>query len=149
MLLRRIIREEGATILGRKPSSGHYEGILIANISPGESSPRSYRIRRDYPDIDVKSDGTVKEKNKYLSPPGDRNQIYYVPGTDPSLLADPTLSVVFTEGEFKGAAVFRLSWNGISQSDPRPRFLACASAAYGTGAANEAKPSDRRANPGT
>jgi hypothetical protein len=126
MRLRRVISEEGATILDRRPSSGHYEGLLIPNISPGESSPRGYRIRRDRPEIEVKSDGIHKEKNKYLSARGDRNQLYYVPGTDQSWLADSTLPIVLTEGEFKASALFRLARHGITKSDTRPRFLACA-----------------------
>jgi hypothetical protein len=126
MQLRRVISDQGAEILGRKPASGHYEGILIPNIAPGESSARSYRIRRDRPDIEHKSDGTHKEKRKYLSPPGDRNTLYFVPGTDPAWLNDLTLPIVLAEGEFKAASLSRLARHGIARSDPQPRFLACA-----------------------
>src|SRR6516165_9617214 len=77
MQLRRVTSDQGAEILGRKPASGHYEGVLIPNIAPGESFPRSHRIRRDRPDIEHKPDGTRKEKGKYLSPPGDRNTLYF------------------------------------------------------------------------
>jgi Domain of unknown function (DUF3854) len=126
MQLRSINSDQGAEILGRRPASGDYGGILIPNIRPGQLGPRGYRIRRDHPDIQYKNDGTHKEANKYLSARGDRNMLYFMPGTDDAALGDPTLPLVVTEGEFKCAALWRLARHGVLPADPRPRFLPCA-----------------------
>jgi hypothetical protein len=146
MQLRRVTSDEGAEILGRKRASGRYEGILIPNIAPGESFVRGYRIRRDRPDIEHKSDGTHKEKGKYLSPPGQRNMLYFVPGTDPAWLKDETLPIVLTEGEFKAAALFRLARQGLlatirGHGSSRARCPAC-----GTGVERSERSPGRRAN---
>jgi uncharacterized protein (DUF927 family) len=124
MGLRRVSSDDAGQILNRKSTGEKYAGKLIPNYWPGEAQPRGYRIRRDQPDLEVKSDGTHKEKNKYLSAYGDRNMFYFVPGTDPAWLSDSTLPIAITEGEFKTAALFRLARHGISPNDARPRFLA-------------------------
>ena len=126
MALRRVSSAEAAPILNRSRTRGNYDGILIPNIFPGDSGPRGYRIRRDCPEIESGKDGTRKEMNKYLSAYGDRNMLYFVPGTNPDWLTDPTLPVAITEGEFKCGALFRFARHGISPSNPRPQYLAIA-----------------------
>jgi uncharacterized protein (DUF927 family) len=111
--LRRVDSREGCTIAGRN-GSGDYEGLVFPYIWPGETGPREYRLRRDRPEIEYK-DGKPKEKNKYLSAPGGGNRLYFVPGSTPEWLTNPTIPVVIVEGEKKCLSVWGLS-------DP-PRFL--------------------------
>jgi hypothetical protein len=85
MGLRRVSGDEAAQILNRKRVDDKYAGLLIPNIWPSETAARGNRIRRDRPDVEVKSDGTPKEKNKYLSGYGDRNLLYFVPGNSDAI----------------------------------------------------------------
>jgi uncharacterized protein (DUF927 family) len=118
--LRRVTSGEGASIVARN-GSGDYSGIVIPYFWPGEIHPREYRLRRDHPDLEQTSDGEVKEKAKYLSPPGRSSLLYLVPGMLPELLSDTSVPLVYVEGEFKCLALHRLSlWN---VEDNRPRFL--------------------------
>jgi hypothetical protein len=104
----RVDTHEGARIVGRTPSKGHdYAGLIIPNVWPGETHAREFRLRRDNPDQERKTDGSIKEKNKYLSPPGKSNLFYIPPGTPVDWLADPTIPATFTEGEKKALALFR------------------------------------------
>ncbi|HTR34919.1 MAG TPA: phage/plasmid primase, P4 family [Bryobacteraceae bacterium] len=75
-------------------------------------------MRRDNPDIEYK-DGKQKERNKYLSPPGRQNMIYFVRGLSPELLKAVATPVIVTEGEFKTLALWRLS----NHESIAPRFL--------------------------
>lgn len=102
----RVNSADGATLVGR---TGHsdYAGIVFPYYWPGETGPREYRLRRDRPKIEQKHDGTLKEKNKYLSPLGRGNMFYIPPGTPPEYLSDPNITIVFTEGEKKALALYR------------------------------------------
>lgn len=84
---------------------------------------REHRLRRDRPELEQKPDGTLKERGKYLSPPGHGNLLYFTPGTDPKWLADPTLPVAITEGEKKCLALFGLAWYGLGDVATCPRWL--------------------------
>ena len=101
---------EGATIVGRN-GEADYSGIVFPNILPGTSIPREYRLRRDHPDLEQKTDGTLKKSRKYLSPPGRGNLLYFAPGTAPESLQDSGLPVVITEGEKKTLALYRLAYH--------------------------------------
>jgi hypothetical protein len=102
-LLRRVISWEGAKLVGAHSShDDDYVGIAIPYLWPGEDYIREYRLRRDYPEIE-----NGKPRRKYVSPPGRCNLLYFPVGTDPAMLADSTLPVVFTEGEFKAIALAR------------------------------------------
>jgi hypothetical protein len=79
-LLRRVDSEAGAEIVGRN-GAGDYSGILIPYLWPGEDHIREYRLRRDHPEMERGKDGRLKPKNKYLSPPGRGNMLYFAPGT--------------------------------------------------------------------
>jgi hypothetical protein len=70
-------------------------------------------VRRDTPEIEH-----GRPKRKYMGPPGE-SRLYFVPGTDPALWADSSLSVAIVEGEFKALALWRLARH---QSEV-PRFL--------------------------
>jgi Domain of unknown function (DUF3854) len=116
--LRRVDSLTGAQVVGRR--SGNYAGILIPYFHPGSDRVREYRLRRDQPDYEYDSAGNLKPKQKYLSPPGRSNILYVVPGVGRSLLADPALPIVITEGEFKTLALWRAAHHGNMD---QPRFL--------------------------
>ena len=103
--------------MGRR-DHGSYEGLAIPYFLPGESRIREWRLRRDHPDIEYK-DGKPKERGKYLSPPGRRNMIYFVPGTSQDLVKAVATPVIVTEGEFKTLALWRLA----NHESTAPRFL--------------------------
>jgi predicted P-loop ATPase len=116
--LRRVDSLTGAQVVGRR--AGNYAGILIPYFHPESDHVREYRLRRDQPDYEYDSAGNLKPKQKYLSPPGRSNMLYLVPGVDRSLLADPELPIVITEGEFKTLALWRAAQHG---TPGRRRFL--------------------------
>ena len=117
-LLRRVDSFTGAQLVGRK--AGDHAGIAIPYFLPGSPYVREYRLRRDHPDFELSSDGRTKPKQKYLSPPGRSNMLYFVPGTSETQLRNEDLPVIITEGEFKTLALSRLAhWPGAE----RPRFL--------------------------
>lgn len=120
-LLRRVGSTEGADIVGRPPKED-YSGILIPYVWPGDDHVREYRLRRDHPKVEITSTGR-KETGKYLSPPGRGSMLYFVPGTDPALLDDPDVRIVFAEGEFKTLALYRLAWESAGDAADRPAFL--------------------------
>ena len=104
----RVNSLQGAEIVGRKNNSD-YSGIVFLYHWPGESQVREYRLRRDNPDLERQSDGTTKERAKYLSPPGRGSRLYFAPDASPEMLADTNLSIVICEGEKKCLALSRLS----------------------------------------
>jgi hypothetical protein len=114
----RVDSVEGARIVGRRPGSGDYSGIVFPYFWPGEAHPFEYRLRRDHPDIEVTSDGSREERNKYLSPPGRGSRLYIVRGVLPVDLADVSLPIVISEGEKKTLALTALADTG-----DRPRWL--------------------------
>ena len=116
--LRRVDSMTGCEIVGR--SGGNYAGIIIPYFLPASDRVREYRLRRDQPDLEYDSAGNLKPRQKYLSPPGRSNMLYLVPGIGRSLLNDPALPIIVTEGEFKTLALWRLANHA---SPNRPRFL--------------------------
>jgi hypothetical protein len=109
--IRRVTSLEGGQIIGRN-GSGNYEGLIFPYIWPGESAARDYRLRRDHPDLEHKPDGTMQEKQKYLSAPGRRNLLYFPCGIDPALLNEVRVQVIIAEGEKKALALRNLAgWN--------------------------------------
>ena len=116
--LRRVDSLTGGDVVGRK--NGNYAGIVIPYFYPGSNQVREYRLRRDQPDFEYDSKGNLKPRQKYLSAPGRANMLYLVPDVERSLLTDPELTIVVTEGEFKTLALWRLANFG---SPSRPRYL--------------------------
>ena len=102
--LRRVDSLTGAQIVGRS-NSADYAGILIPNLWPGTDYVRENRLRRDHPEIE-----NGKPKNKYLSPPGRGNMLYFVPWTAVEWLSDKTIPIILTEGEKKCLALWELAW---------------------------------------
>jgi hypothetical protein len=111
--LRRVCAIEGAAAMGRNGAPDR-AGILIAHIWPGTDCVREFGLRLDRPFI---KDG---RSVKYDRPPGSANQLFFPVGVTPEMLADPTLPVIITEGEFKAMALWRLAWWG---GVDKPRFL--------------------------
>ena len=115
--IRRVGSDTGRLFMGRR-DHGSYEGLAIPYFLPGESHVREWRLRRDNPDIEYK-DGQPRERGKYLSPPGRRNMIYFVPGVAQELVKTVATPVIVTEGEFKTLALWRLANHDVTA----PRFL--------------------------
>jgi hypothetical protein len=116
--LQRVDALMGAEVVGRK--NGSYAGILIPYFHPESGQIREYRLRRDQPDLEYDSVGNPKLKQKYLSPPGRSNMLYLPPKVSQSLLRDPALPVVITEGEFKTLSLWRAANHGSAN---QLRFL--------------------------
>lgn len=116
----RVDSLRGAELVGRKDRRD-YSGVAFPYVWPGEERVREYRLRRDRPELEQRDDGTLKERDKYLSPPGRGNLLYFVPGTPAEWLGDVTLPVAVTEGEKKTLALYRLAFHGVEGG--RPRFL--------------------------
>lgn len=118
----RVDSHDGAEIVGRN-GNADYAGIIFPYYLPGNSHPREYRLRRDTPDLEQGANGEIKQKAKYLSPPGKGNQLYFVPNTATEWLADTTLPICITEGEKKTLALWEMAWHGLSDAALTPRFL--------------------------
>lgn len=123
--LRRVDEDEGAALVGRQPRGGaSYAGIVFPYFLPSKREQvRENRLRRDTPDLERKADGTIKEKGKYLSPPGRQNMIYFPPGCTQELLGNPKIPIVITEGEKKTLALHRVAWHGLGDAAEAPRFV--------------------------
>jgi hypothetical protein len=119
--LRRVESREGGTLVGRN-GSGDYAGVVFPYIWPGETGAREYRLRRDHPEIEYKN-GEPRERQKYLTAPGRGNLLYFVPGTSPEWLADPSIPAVITEGEKKTLGLWVTGWDGLGDSAEVPSFL--------------------------
>lgn len=116
--LRRVDSLTGGELIGRK--NGNYAGIVIPYFHPDSDQVREYRLRRDQPDLEYDAAGNLKERQKYLSPPGRSNMLYVLPGVGRSLLQDQALPIVIAEGEFKTLALWRAAHHATAS---RPRFL--------------------------
>jgi len=115
--IRRVDSGTGRSLVGRQDHAS-YEGLAIPYFLPGESRIREWRLRRDHPEIEYK-DGKPRDRGKYLSPPGRRNMIYFVPGISLDLVKAVDTPVIVTEGEFKTLALWRLA----NHDSIAPRFL--------------------------
>ena len=115
--IRRVDSSTGRSFVGRRDHAS-YERLAIPYFLPGESHIREWRLRRDHPEIEYK-DGKPRERGKYLSPPGRRNMIYFVPGISPDLVKAVATPVIVTEGEFKTLALWRLA----NHKSTGPRFF--------------------------
>ncbi len=124
-MLRRVESVDGAALVGHKGGC-NCAGIVFPNVSPGDEHVREYRLRRDRPEFEQTPDGSMKERGKYLSPPGRRNLLYFIPGTHPAWLGDASLPIMLTEGEKKCLALWNLGWHDLSNVVERPRWLAIA-----------------------
>lgn len=111
--IRRVTSFEGGQMVGRNGSSD-YAGLIFPYIWPGEAKVRDYRLRRDHPELEYRLNGIMREKQKYLSPPGRSNLLYFPCDIDPAILNDACIPVILVEGEKKALALRSLaSWNAL------------------------------------
>jgi hypothetical protein len=110
--LRRVDTYTGREMFARK--AGDCSGIIIPYVLPGENRVAEYRLRVDNPELEYRADGSVRETKKYIQPPGRRNRVYFPVGISAALLADTSLPVMITEGEFKALALWRLANSGTT-----------------------------------
>ena len=97
---------EGAELVGRPLTALHdLSGVALPNYWPGTESPRQNRLRRNFPDIEERPDGSRKERQKYLTAAGTPNRFFITKGTPVEWLSDPSIPAVFVEGEFKALMV--------------------------------------------
>jgi predicted P-loop ATPase len=113
--LRRADSLTGRQMFGRK--RGDVSCMLIPNMAPWDTGyVREYRGRLYHAELEYRTDGTVREANKYIQPPERRNLIYFPPGITTAVLEDVNLPVIITEGEFKSLALRRLAITNGSES---------------------------------
>jgi hypothetical protein len=116
--LYRVDSSEGGRIVGRN-GTGDYAGIVFPYQWPGNANAHAYRLRRDKPDLEYRPDGTIKEKGKYLSAPGEGNRLYFAPDARNEWLQDVSLPLIITEGEKKTLALSHLASHEIEGGQPR------------------------------
>lgn len=121
-LIRRVTDQEARELVGSNGRKGDMAGLIFPYVWPGEEHVREYRLRRDSPDVEYKGDQR-REVNKYLSPPGRQNMLYFSPGTQPEWLSRTSLPIVITEGEKKTLALSRLAAEAAGEKARLPKFL--------------------------
>lgn len=114
----RVDSREGGIIIS-KNGTGNWSGLVFPFYHPEEGEPRLRRLRLDNPTHEVDQAGNFKQSGKYRSPYGARNHFYFPPGILKSDLADPSLPVVFVEGEKKALAMLRLAREGAAEGQLR------------------------------
>lgn len=118
--LYRVSSSEGAALVGRSDRAD-YSGIVFPVYWPGDPSPKERFLRRDHPDLESGSNGTLKARGKYLAPPGRGNRLLFGPRETAEALTDAAAPIVLVEGLKKTLAAWRLSrWESAE-----PRFLSC------------------------
>lgn len=120
----RVDSLEGRDRMGRT-GSGNFAGILFPYFFPGQTPAMTLgeRLRLDAPPVDS---ATGKPGFKYLSP--SRQPVhFYFPLAHPTWLSDPTLPVMFIEGEKKFLAAYRAALEGAAlksgNGQGRPLYL--------------------------
>src|SRR5262245_2531701 len=98
--LRRVDSLTGRHMFSRK--KGDVAGMIIPNVALWD--PGYIRERLDNPELEYRSDGGVRETNKYIQPSGRGNLLFFPPGICPEMLQDSSTPVILTEGEFKAIA---------------------------------------------
>jgi|SRR6516164_8683991 hypothetical protein len=121
--LRRVDSLTGAEMMGRAGRSGDYAGVIFTYTAPWHAGIREYRLWRDHPDLEM-SGGQLKEKAKYVAPPGRGNLLYFAPNVSQEWLEDVSLPVVIVEGEKKCLAVSQLAWYESTDTAEKPSWLA-------------------------
>lgn len=115
--IRRVPDHEGRRITGW--ARRNCAGILIPFPTLDGSMSVAFRIRRDCPDTRVNLKGETVLERKYAQPYGQRNHVYFSPGTTIADIENAALPIIITEGEYKTLALYRLSFHETKQQ----RFL--------------------------
>jgi len=117
--LRWVTDQEGAEIVGQRRNWGRdFSGVLFPYLR--DRLAVSYRLRRNNPDLEEQSGGAKpKERNKYLSAPGERGHLYFAPTVSVTWFDDTTIDVVITEGEWKTLALHQLAFDKNETKTPR------------------------------
>ena len=121
-LIRRVTDQDARELVGSAGRKGEMAGLIFPYVWPGEERIREHRLRRDSPDVEYKGDQR-REVNKYLSPPGRPNMLYFAPGAKLEWLSKAALPVVITEGEKKTLALSRLATEAAGEKAKLPKFL--------------------------
>jgi len=119
--VRRVTSEEGKEIVGRRDFED-YSGLVFPYFWPGKPCAFAHRIRRDHPPFEIHA-GQRRERDKYMSAPGYGNGIYFHPLTPAEALTDVTTPLVFTEGQKKCLALFRLAHEGLAETHETTLFI--------------------------
>lgn len=105
----RVDSPEGARLSGQEARNGRdFSGIVFPYFWPGEDRPREYRLRRDNPEMERRSDGSMKATFRYVTPIGRSNLFYLLPDEPREWLTDISIPIDFVEGEKKKLALMRL-----------------------------------------
>ncbi|MCI0485015.1 MAG: DUF3854 domain-containing protein [Blastocatellia bacterium] len=116
----RVDSHEGAQLVGQPLTAYRdFSGMAIPYYRPGSADAREYRLRRDNSDRELQTDGSYKEKAKYLSPPGRGLMFYYSPRTHERWLADTSMPILMVEGEKKTLACSRVASHNRNGDEPR------------------------------
>jgi P4 family phage/plasmid primase-like protien len=119
--LRSVDDIEAREILGRRPGSGDYSGMLIPNTDPNTGAVRENSVRLNKPLMEHDSKtNTLKQKAKFLGPQGRPNLLHFPRGTTVSELQNTKLPIVAVEGPLKALAVDHVARH---QAD-EPRYKA-------------------------
>src|SRR5262245_2567946 len=74
----RVDDREGRELLGLHNGNGHrfgrLDGVAIPYLHPRDHRPVTYRVRRDYPEVE-----NGRPKAKYLSCSADARHLYFAP----------------------------------------------------------------------
>jgi predicted P-loop ATPase len=114
--LRSITDEQAKDLFHLRKSAGSHSGWLIPYYQPGADTPETYRLRRSNPDIEA---GTGKRIRRYITYAGDRNRFWIPPHITKEHLADPSIPIVFVEGELKALTLRALA----GDVNGKPRFI--------------------------
>lgn len=120
-MLRRVTSEEGKETVGRRDFED-YAGILFPYLWPGKAGVFAHRIRRDHPPYEI-HEGRRRERDKYISAPGYGNGLYFHPLTPAEVLIDVRVLLIFTEGQKKCLALFRLAHEGHAETQEAALFI--------------------------
>lgn len=98
----------------------NYAGLAIPYFQLSENGINrdvsEWAIRRDIPDYEKNGAGQLKERRKYIKPPGAKNQIYIPPMMPTELLRYANSIFVITEGEIKTLALARVATNDFTSA---------------------------------
>src|SRR5262249_48128328 len=94
----RVTHQQAEGTIGIRHHGANLEGIAFPYFDPRNGELRSWRVRRDHPEVE-----NGRPVAKYVSPP-ERHRLYFVPGYG-ALLPDTSVAVVLVEAEKSALAL--------------------------------------------